>query len=238
VLHPEVGDFIVQTDGHARDCRYLPEIFASRLKDDRTAVVLADCRIDWNIPGVRPLGPDVAVFFGVKRHIDWSTFNVAQEKARPAIVIEVTSPDTRNNDVGVKVDYYYRAGVPLYVIADVTEEKDTERRIELIGYEAGPRRYKRVKPDKRGWIWLAPVRLWLGLSLDPLGGYTRLACFDPDNGKELGDLTAVSEDLDKSEQLRRDAEERALAEAQARATAEDRIRALEAELKRARSRKS
>jgi colicin import membrane protein len=176
---------------------------------------------------------------------------VAKEKARPALVIEVTSPDTRQNDVGIKVDYYHRAGVPLYVIADVTEEKDKERRIELIGYEAGPRRYKRIKPDKRGWIWLAPLRLWLGLSLDRQGGYTRLACFDPDTGQELGDLTAVSEDLDRSEQLRQEAEARALAErvraetervraeaeAQARAAAEERIRALEAELKRSRSRR-
>ena len=148
---------------------------------------------------------------------------MAEEKARPALVIEVTSPDTRSNDVGVKVDYYYRAGVPLYVIADVTEEKDKERRIELIGYEAGPRRYKRLKPDKRGWIWLPPLRLWLGLSRDVQGGYTRLACFDPDTGQELGDLTAVSEDLDRSEQLRHDAEARAEAEAR-RAEAEARAK--------------
>jgi colicin import membrane protein len=245
VLHPEVGDFIVQTDGHDSDCMYLKMTSKKRLKDDLTAAVLSDCRVDWNIPGVRPLGPDLAVFFGVSRHINWSTFNVAKEKAKPALVIEVTSPDTRKNDVEIKVDYYYRAGVPLYVIADVTEEKDKERRIELIGYEAGPRRYKRVKPDTRGWIWLAPLRLWLGLSLDPQGGYTRLACFDPDTGKELGDLTAVSEDLDRSEQIRQEAEARAEAErvraeaeAQARAVAEERIRALEAELKRARSQRS
>ncbi len=259
VLHPEVGDFIVQTDAHDSDCMYLKATSKRRLKDEPTAVVLSDCRVDWNIPGVRPLGPDLAVFFGVSRHVDWSTFNVAKEKARPALVIEVTSPDTRQNDVGIKVDYYHRAGVPLYVIADVTEEKDKERRIELIGYEAGPRRYKRIKPDKRGWIWLAPLRLWLGLSLDRQGGYTRLACFDPDTGQELGDLTAVSEDLDRSEQLRQEAEARALAErvraetervraeaervraeaeAQARAVAEERIRALEGQLKQSRGRKS
>ena len=169
---------------------------------------------------------------------------MAEEKARPALVIEVTSPDTRNNDVGVKVDYYYRAGVPQYVIADVTEEQDKERLIELIGYEAGPKRYKRVKPDERGWIWLASLRLWLGLSTDRQGGYARLAYFDPDTGQELGDLTAVSEDLDRSEQLRHEAEARAEAErvraeadARALAAAEDRIRVLEAQLKQSRGRK-
>src|SRR5262249_31709431 len=64
VLHPEEGDFIVQTDAHDSDRAYLKHVFKARLEDDRTAVVLSDCRVDWNIPGIRPLGPDVAVFFG------------------------------------------------------------------------------------------------------------------------------------------------------------------------------
>ena len=111
---------------------------------------------------------------------------MAKEKARPPWSSRSLRLIPGQNDVGIKVDYYHRAGVPLYVIADVTEEKDKDRRIELIGYEAGPRRYKRLKPDKRGWIWLPPLRLWLGLSRDAQGGYTRLACFDPDTGQELG----------------------------------------------------
>jgi colicin import membrane protein len=99
-VHPEVGDFIVQTDPHDSDRAYLKAVFKARLNDDRSAAVLSDCRVDWNIPGVRPLGPDVAVFFGVRRHTCWSTFDVSEEKARPALVIEVTSPETRTNDVG------------------------------------------------------------------------------------------------------------------------------------------
>ena len=225
VLHPEVGDFIVQTDAHDSDRGYLYAVFKARLQDDRTAVVLSDCRVDWNIPGVRPLGPDLAVFFGVRRQVRWSTFDVAKEGARPALVIEVTSPETRTNDVGIKVDYYHRAGVPLYVIADVVEEDDDdERRVELIGYDRTPRRYKRVKPDKRGYIWLAPVRLWLGLTRDRLGGFVRLACFDPDTGQELGDYAAIGRKLAESEHRRTEAEER--------------VRSLEAELKKFRGRKS
>ena len=63
VLHPEVGDFIVQTDGHDNDCMYLKMTAKRQLKDDPTAAVLSDCRVDWNIPGVRPLGPDLARLF-------------------------------------------------------------------------------------------------------------------------------------------------------------------------------
>jgi hypothetical protein len=42
--------------------------------------------------------------------------------------------------------------------------------------DGAPRPNKRLKPDKRGWIWLAPVRLWLGLTRDRLGGLIRLTC--------------------------------------------------------------
>jgi Uma2 family endonuclease len=244
VLHPEVGDFIMQTDPHDSDLVYLKEVFKAQLADDPQAVVLSDCRVDWNIPGVKPLGPDLAVFFGVRRHVGWSTFNVAKEGARPALVIEVTSPETRINDVEIKVDYYHRAGVPLYVIADVVEENENNRRIELIRYDRGPRRYKRARPDKRGWIWLAPVRLWLGLTRDRLGGFIRLACFDPDTGLELGDYSATRRELvearalaEAQSQARALAEARALTEARARSLAEERVRALEAQLKQYRGRR-
>jgi hypothetical protein len=71
---------------------------------------------------------------------------------------------------------------------------------------------------------LAPVRLWLGLTRDRLGGFVRLACFDPETGQEVGDYTAISEQLAESEQRRVEAEER--------------VRELEAELKKLRGRKS
>src|SRR5262249_2079886 len=118
VLFPEVGDFIVQTDWHFGDVVYLRIVFKEWLADDPTAVVISDCRVDWNLPGVRPLGPDLAVFFGVRRRHNWSTLDMAAEGARPALVVEVTSPETRRNDVEDKVKYYHRAKVPLYVIAD------------------------------------------------------------------------------------------------------------------------
>jgi Uma2 family endonuclease len=93
VLHPEVGDFIVQTDGHDSDLNYLKDVFKARLANDPTKAVISDCRVDWNLPGVKPVGPDVAVFEGVKQHRDWSTFDVAAEGAKPLLVVEVTSPE-------------------------------------------------------------------------------------------------------------------------------------------------
>ena len=230
VLHPELGDVILETDPHDSDRAYLKAVSKARLNDDPTAVVLSDCGVDWNIPGVKPLCPDLAVFFGARRQIGWTTFNMAKERARPVLVVEVTSPKTRINDVGIKVDYYHRAGVPLYVIADVSVEGDDDRQIELMGYEHTPRRYKRIKPDKHGRIWLAPVRLWLGLTRDRLGGFVRLACFDPDTGEELGDYTAISQALAASEHRRAEVEARAEAELR-HAQAEARARAKAEELR-------
>jgi hypothetical protein len=149
------------------------------------------------------------------------------------------------------VDYYHRAGVPFYVIADVLKDNGKERRIELSSYQRTPSRYKRVKPDKRSWIWLDPLRLWLGPTRDRLGGYNRLSCFDPDTGQRLGDYSEISNALAEARALakaqsaarasakaRPTAEARLRAEVQARAKAEARIRELVAELKQSRARGS
>jgi Uma2 family endonuclease len=238
VLFPQEGDFIVQTDPHDNDRAYLKAVFKVRLVLEPEAVVLSDCRVDWNLPGVRPLGPDVVVFLGVKRSIEWATFDVAAEGARPVLVVEVTSPDTRQHDVGPKVRYYHQARVPLYVIADVSH-RGGKRRLQLIGYRYTRRGYRRIKLDAQGRLALPPVRLTLGITRDPRGGFDRLACYDPETGQELGDYTAVVQALAEAEeraaaeeraraeetQARAAAEERAAAEAQARTAAEERAAA-------------
>ena len=170
VLHPEVGDFIVQTDGHDSDLNYLKDVFKAQLADEPHEG--GDLRLSRGLepPRSQAPGPGRGGVPGIKRHRDWSTFDVNAEGARPLLVVEVTSPDTRQNDVVTKVDYYHRAKVPLYVIADVREQGE-DRVIELIGYRYERAGYQRITPDERGWIWLEPVQLWLGLSRDRLGNY-------------------------------------------------------------------
>ncbi len=190
-------------------------------------MVLSDCQVDFNIPGVKPLCPDVALFSGVRRRVAWSSFNVAREGARPEMVIEVTSPDTRSNDVGIKVDYYFRGRVAWYLIADVTIEDEGERRIELILYRRTGRAYRRVPADDQGRVWLESVGLWLGQTREEQGGFMRLAFYDPATGEEVGDYTAMSRTLAESQERlaeevrsRERAERRARSEAKARAKAE------------------
>ncbi len=45
VLHPEEGDYIVESDPHAGDLAYLRAVFKSRLANDPSAAVLTDCRV-------------------------------------------------------------------------------------------------------------------------------------------------------------------------------------------------
>jgi hypothetical protein len=244
VLFPQMEDFIVHSDWHLDDILYLRVVFRRRLAGEPAAAVTSDCPVDFNIPGVRPLGPDVAVFFGARRKGGWSTFDVAAEGARPVLVVEVTSPDTRRNDLKDKVDFYHRAKVQVYVIADA-RESGGERRLTLIGYRYAPRGYRPIKPDAQGRIRLEALGLSIGVKRDPGSSADRLACYDLETGEEVGDYAAESaaraaaEARAEAEAQRAEAEaRRAEAEARARAEAEARIRELEAALKRRGRRKS
>jgi Uma2 family endonuclease len=238
VLFPKTGDFIVHSDLHDDDVNYLKSVFKARLAGDAHAVVVSDCRVDWNVPGVEPLGPDIAVFFDVKRYREWFTLDVAAEGATPAVVVEVTSPSTRTNDLETKLDLYHQAGVPSYLIADAVRDDADGRRLELLAFRHTPRGYERVIPDARGRVYLEPLGLWVGNRSGPTPQYERLACFDGDTGEEFGDYTAVCQARAAEAKRRTQAEERAAA-AQARATeAETRVHELEAELKQLRERGS
>ncbi len=183
LLFPEEGDFTVQLESHRRDWVFLSLVFDVQLAGDPSAVVLADCRVDFNLPGVRPLGPDVVVILGVKRHCDWATLDLAAEGAYAALAVEVTSTDTRPNDYGIKKDFYFRAGVQFYVIVDSSEVKG-RRKITFRGYRWEPGGYQSMVADERGWLWLPPVQVWLGTAETVYG--ERVACFDA-TGQEIGE---------------------------------------------------
>jgi colicin import membrane protein len=150
---------------------------------------------------------------------------VAAEGARPILVVEVTSTGTRQNDFEIKPDFYHRARVPRYVIADAVEEDEETRRVELIAYRYAPAGYERVAPDARGWIPLDPLGLWLGVVQDPELGCDRLACFDATTGEEIGDYRAISQALEAATAAHAQAEARAEAEAPAREHAETKAHA-------------
>ncbi|PDW01471.1 Uma2 family endonuclease [Candidatus Viridilinea mediisalina] len=254
VLHPEVGDFIVHSDRHETDRMYLTQVLRARLEPTSQAIVLSDVRVAWDHAALRAHGPDVMVIPGLTTRQNWSTFDVAQEGHRPALIIEITSPETRNNDLTLKVAHYAMVGVPHYVIVDDSGRKRS-RQLRLLGYTLAGERYVEQPCAANGRLWLPVAQLWLGVRDD------HVVCFD-EHGNEIGDYIAVVQAAEAALARADEAEARAATmetravtaesrvataesraamaeaqvayEAQARAEAEAQLQALQAELRRLR----
>jgi hypothetical protein len=233
VLHPQFEDVIPQNSAHGKDRCYLFDVLNCRVAEDATALVLSDVLVVWDIAGLRPHSPDLSVIFGVREpHRNINSFDVATERTWPTLVIEIVSPHCRDNDVIIKVEHYYRARVPLYVIVD---RQRVEGPIRLVGYRYTPSGYEPMPLDDQGRLRLEAFGLWLGTRGN------RVVCYDSATGRELGDYTRLSDDWEAAEARaaeegrgRQEAEARARAEAEARAAADARVRELEAELRRLR----
>jgi hypothetical protein len=154
VLHPQEEDHIMQDDPHDMMCHYLKwallEAFLGRLD----VKVIHDQRVDWQQPGTLAHGPDVAVFDGLRSTSTGGrgTFYVKDLHARPLLVVEVVSPNTRNVDLNEKVREYHRAGVPFYLIVDRSgrDDRRTGRISERPGRVCRPpagRGGRRLDPD-------------------------------------------------------------------------------------------
>jgi Uma2 family endonuclease len=232
VLHPEEDDQVTHAEPHERRCVYLYDVFRACVAGDPSVAVLKDVRIAWDVPRLRPHGPDLMVIPGVRDQRAWSTFDVAAEGTRPALIVEVTSPYMVSLDLVDKLRHYDVAQVPLYVIVDGADPSEPLR---IFGFERVDGRFRGLAPDAQGRLWLAPVRVWLGVVDE------EIVCFD-EAGVTIGDFTAqvaarqAAEDQAAVARAQADAAQaQAEAAAQARAEAEARVRALEAELARLRA---
>jgi Uma2 family endonuclease len=164
LLHPEEDDFHVNTYGHIRDFYYLFGTLRRVLKGRPGVWVFGDMRTDFGVEGVRPLGPDIEVFADVP--VTWkrgrATFYRAQEEARPLLVIEITSDSTRDNDFGIKKEFYRRAGVPVYALVDRHDEGEEPPVVSALGFRLTSDGYVPLPADPQGRVWLETVGLWLG----------------------------------------------------------------------------
>lgn len=249
LLYPQEEDVVVHNPAHDQDCHYLKGALLRSTANVPGAAVFHDVRIDWGVEGVQPLGPDVSVLVGMPG--DWDprvgTLKLAELGAKPLLAVEVVSPSTRSIDLDDKVLLYYRAGVPFYAIVDSRPEEEP-RQVRVLGYRATPDGYVRVPLDRRGWLWLAPVRLWLA------GEGGRAVCYG-EQGNRIPDFVEAIKAAEQAgaraeesavlaeeairgrheaERARQEAERRAAEEARARQEAEARLQALEAELRKLR----
>jgi Uma2 family endonuclease len=224
VLHPQEGDQVTESQPHERRRRYLADVLETRLAGDPTAVVLSDVLVVWDVPRLRPHGPDIAVILGVREQKQWRSFDVAAEGTRPALIIELTSPGTADLDRSLKLEHYRRARVAQYVIVDAVRGEQPVTPT-LFGFQLGPSSYVAQAPDERGRLWLEAARLWLGVEHD------EIVCYDEED-RALGNYQALSTALAATEERAATAEGRLAAEAEARAALEARLREVEEELRR------
>lgn len=223
VLHPKEEDILLPGDEHERIRNYLYNVMNLRIDGDAHAVLLSDTNVDWDVPEIEPHRPDIAVIFNVRERRHWSTFRVAEEGTRPALIIEITSPATRHLDLEDKYEEYEQVSAPFYVIIDVIKRKRGITR-ELKGYRLTPEGYVPLLPNERGWLWLEPVSCWLAIVGEAI------VCYDQ-QGNRIEDYTALAtakkvatERAAKAERARAAAEARTAAEVQARAAAEAQAR--------------
>lgn len=216
VLYPQEGDVIVETPIHDQTGIDLKCALQITLAGRIGSVVLHDCRVDWGVEGVRPNCPDITVLENVgKWDPSLGTFRVADHAARPVLVIEVTSPSTRSQDLINKVVHYFRAGVPFYAIVDRAPDAEGGQ-LGLLGYRATPEGYVRTNLDEQGRLRLPLVGLRLGVERD------ELAILDEDGNRMKSYVQAV---------LRLENEtQRADAEAERAKALEAKVRELEARL--------
>lgn len=247
LLFPQEGDFVVQRDAHTRDVLYLREALRIVLRERPNVRVFADHRIDFNLAEVEPLGPDVAVIDELP-HWDRQrgTVRLAEEGC-PLIVIEVTSPDTRRNDFGIKRGYYEAAKVPFYLIVDYSGENGPE----LIAWRYQNEAYHPIRADILGRVWFARLGFSVGVEAGEVWVYRRGGqrigeapelqalldqarrelqaatereeSFEAEMSAEIDQRHQAQREATQERETRRQAEERTAQEAAARRKAEDRV---------------
>jgi Uma2 family endonuclease len=119
VYYPESDDQpMAETEIHLEETIYLIEALKDRFRDAQDVYVGGDMFLYYVQGSPRHVvAPDVFVVFGVpkrKRRI----YKLWEEGQPPALVIEVTSEDTRRKDLGSKKDLYERLGVQEYLLYD------------------------------------------------------------------------------------------------------------------------
>ena len=184
-LYPEEGDCMPQSSDHEAIITYLVGVLRRRLADDSGALVLADCKFYWGLSKKGNHSPDIAVTFGVRNpDRDFRSFKAAKEGVRPTVIIEVVSPDVRDNDVVAKVKDYHHLAIPWYVIVDQKEEDGPRT---LVAYRYAPTGYVPVEPDENGWVWIDPLDLWLEV------GDRSVVCYDGATRKPIPGVTELAD---------------------------------------------
>jgi Uma2 family endonuclease len=225
-LHPKEGYIMPVRTFHDRLTDDLCYMLRAHCEQQPDVVVFHDLVFTWDQPAVGDYAPDIAVVRNVRdRDADRGTFVVALEGTRPSLIIEITSPSTRETDRVKKVKDYALVGVEEYIYIDHTTRRGKEI-WEIAGFRLDGDRYLPMLPDEDGAYFCETVGLRIGLEDG------RVWLEDANTGEELLTAQQVSAARD-AEVARANAEAaRAAAEAE-RANAEAARANAEAEARKA-----
>jgi Uma2 family endonuclease len=120
--------------------------------------------------------PDLMVVKGIDTSFPRRVFKAWEEKAVPSVIIELTSKDTCEEDLGPKKTLYARLGVPEYIMFDPLHEYLPHR---LEGYRLVGKKYVPLKTETDGGL----ISRELGLRLRPEESYLR--GYDIKTGKRI-----------------------------------------------------
>jgi len=231
-LYPQEDDRFMLTPQHILTTRYLHLAIESACRTRPDVKVFCDHRIDWQHDDLRPNGPDVIVFDHYPQPIRprRATLPVLDEGARPLLIVEVTSPSTRNKDLEDKLTIFHDAGVPVYLIVDMPEE-DSDADPVILAHRYEPEGYVDMDAGDLGY-WVESVGMWFAIEDGELVAYdaTRNRILEYAEVEQLAEAETQradeAEQRELAERKRADAErKRAEAEKQRAVTAEQRERA-------------
>ncbi len=158
-LHPDEEDRQMLAEAHYTAAYYLLHALKIGLCDRPELKVFCDHRIDWQIEGLKPLGPDVVVFDNFTKPWDpyRGTLPVRDFDAKAVAAFEVTSPSTRHIDFEAKFEAFADVGIPYYLIVD-TAEPNGEPRIR--GYRLSRGQYRPMHCDPKLGYMVPPLKMY------------------------------------------------------------------------------
>ena len=158
-LHPEEEDRQMLVEAHYTAAHYLLHALQIVSGDRPELKIFCDHRIDWQIEGLKPLGPDIVVFDNFTRTWDpyRATLPVRDFGAKVIAVFEVTSPSTRHIDFEAKFEAFADVGIPYYLIVDTAEPNGEP---QILGYRLSRGQYRPMHRDAKLGYMVPPLKMY------------------------------------------------------------------------------
>jgi len=183
-LHPQEEDQFMIVDAHAVSHQYLVHAIRYGCRHRTGIRLFSEHRVDWQVPGILPHGPDVVVFdrFTVEWNSTNGTLPVVDLGVDVVAVFEITSKSTRHIDLGDKMDEFELARIPYYLVVDEAAPNGIP---ELLGFRLIDRtHYREMRRDPALGFMVPQLALWFRYENG------RLIVADED-GKDIPDSRGV-----------------------------------------------